>query len=82
MGEMAKRRKPASGGWFTAPPQTQGIAMSVAGLFAAWEMFWSGITGKNHDAWYDRLLHVVGALLILGLFIGGLAGVIFGWWKH
>ena len=65
-----------------APPPTQGMAMSVAGISAAWEMFWSGITGKNHDAWYDRLLHVVGALLILGLFIEGLAGVIFGWWKH
>ena len=83
-GEMAKRRNRTAkaGGWFTAPSQTQGIAMSVAGLSAAWEMFWSGITGKNHDAWYDRLLHVIGALLIFGLFIGGLVLLVFGRWKH
>jgi uncharacterized membrane protein YjdF len=54
----------------------------VAGLFATLEMFWSGITGKNRDAWYDRVLHVIGALLILGLLIGGLVQTIFGRWKH
>jgi hypothetical protein len=65
-----------------APPETQGVGWNVAGLFATLEMFWSGITGKNGDAWYDRVLHVIGALLILALLVGGLAQTIFGGWKH
>jgi len=85
---MANRRNRngKSGAWFPvspmAPPETQGVGRMVAGLFATLEMFWSGITGKNRDAWYDRVLHVIGALLILGLLIGGLVQTIFGRWKH
>jgi hypothetical protein len=85
---MANRRNRngKSGAWFPvspmAPPETQGVGRMVAGLSANLEMFWSGITGKNRDAWYDRVLHVIGALLILGLLIGGLVQTIFGRWKH
>jgi hypothetical protein len=55
-----------------APLESQRVGWGVAGFFAAIDLFWSGVTGKNHDAWYDRVLHVVGGLLILGAFVGGL----------
>jgi hypothetical protein len=43
----------------------------IGGLFLAWEMFWNGITGRSQEAWYDRILHVIGGLLFLGMLIGG-----------
>jgi hypothetical protein len=85
---MAKRRNRngKGGAWFPvspiAPPETQGVGWFVVGLFGTFKMFWSGITGKDRDAWYDRVLHVIGALLILGLLIGGVVQTIFGRWKH
>lgn len=88
MHEMPKRRKKSgrSGAWFPvspmASPEAQGVGWSLRGLFATLEMFWSGISGKDRDAWYDRVLHVIGALLIFGLLIGGLVQIIFGLRKH
>jgi hypothetical protein len=71
---MSKRPK-KHGAWFLvspmASPEAQGVGWSLTGLFATLEMFWSGISEKNRDAWYDRVLHVIGALLIFGLLIGG-----------
>jgi len=48
----------------------------------AFDLFWSGISGKNKDAWYDRALHVIGGLLILGAFIGGAILLLLEHWKH
>ncbi len=39
-------------------------------------------SGKNKDAWYDRLLHVIGGLLILGLLVGGAIMLFLEHWKH
>src|SRR6266852_5753688 len=61
---MPKRRKKnRTGGIWPpvsplAPPETQRVGQGIAGLFSALDLFWSGISGKNKDAWYDRLLHV------------------------
>ena len=75
-----------SGAWFPvspmASPEAQGVGWGLTGLFATLEMFWSGISRKNRDAWYDRVLHVLGALLIFGLLIGGLVHIIFGRWNQ
>jgi len=73
---MAKRGKKRPGAICSpvsplAPLESQRVGSGVAGFFAAFDLFWSGITGKDHDAWYDRVLHVVGGLLILGAFVGG-----------
>jgi hypothetical protein len=54
-----------------APLETQRLGQGIAGLFLAFDLFWSGISGRYKDPWYDRVLHVVGGLLILGGFIGG-----------
>lgn len=84
---MSKRPKKngRSGAWLPvspmAPPESQGVRWGLTGLFATLEMFWSAISGKNRDAWYDRVLHVIGALLIFGLLIGGLIQMVFAPWK-
>ncbi len=65
-----------------APPETQRVGQGIAGLFSALDLFWSGISGKNKDAWYDRLLHVIGGLLILGLVVGGAIMLFLEHWKH
>jgi hypothetical protein len=54
-----------------APPETQRVGRGIAGLFGVFDLFGSGISGKNKDAWYDRVLHVIGGLLILGAFVAG-----------
>ena len=59
-----------------------GWGQGIAGLFMAFDLFWSGISGKNKDAWYDRVLHVIGGLLILGAFIGGAILLLLEHWKH
>jgi hypothetical protein len=65
-----------------APPETQRVGQGIAGLFMAFDLFWSGISGKNKAAWYDRVLHVIGGLLILGLFIGGAILLFLEHWRH
>ena len=65
-----------------APPETQRIGWGLAGLFSVFDMFWSGISGKNRYAWYDRVLHVIGGLLIVGLFIFGVLQLVFDHWKR
>src|SRR6266478_8803609 len=72
---MPKRRKKnrTSAIWSpvspVAPLETQRVGQVTAGLFSAFDLFWSGITGKYKEAWYDRALHVIGGLLILGAFV-------------
>ena len=46
------------------------------------DMFWSGISGKYKEPWYDRVLHVVGGLLILGGFVAGAILLLLEQWKH
>jgi hypothetical protein len=53
----------------------------TAGLFSAFDLFWSGITGKYKEAWYDRALHVIGGLLILGAFVCGMILLLLEHWK-
>jgi hypothetical protein len=75
---MPKRRKKnrTSGVWMPispmAPPETQRVGQGITGFFSAFDMLWSGLTGKYRDAWYDRVLHVIGGLLVLGAFVGGM----------
>jgi hypothetical protein len=56
------------------------VGQGITGLFSAFDMFWSGISGKK-DAWYDRVLHVIGGLLILALFVGGSIILFLERWK-
>ena len=58
------------------------MGQGIAGLFMALDLFWSGISDKNKDAWYDRALHFIGGLLILGAFIGGAILLLLEHWKH
>jgi hypothetical protein len=65
-----------------APPEAQRLGQGIAGVSLAFGLFWSGITGKGKDAWYDRILHVVGGVLLLGAFIGGIVALILKTWNH
>jgi hypothetical protein len=65
-----------------APSETQSVGRGMAGFFMAFDLFWSGITGKGGDAWYDRVLHVIGGLLVLAAFIGGMILLLREHWKH
>jgi hypothetical protein len=65
-----------------APLETQRLGQGIAGLFVAFDLFWSGISGRYKDPWYDRVMHVVGGLLTLGAFIGGAVLLFLGHWKH
>jgi len=65
-----------------APLETQRVGQVTAGLFSAFDLFWSGITGKYKEAWYDRALHVIGGLLILGVFVGGMILLLLERWKR
>jgi hypothetical protein len=87
LNNMPKRRRNRTGGiWLPvslfAPDETRRLGQGVTGLFSAFDLFWSGITGKRKDAWYDRVLHVIGGLLILGAFVGGAIVLLLQRWKR
>ena len=54
-----------------APPEAQSLGRGITGFLMALDLFWSGITGKYKDPWYDRVLHVVGGMLLVAAFVGG-----------
>ncbi len=86
--KMPKRpKKNRTGGMWPpvspmAPLETQRVGQGLAGLFMAFDLYWSRLSGKNKDGWYDRVLHVIGGLLILGAFIGGAILLFIEHWKH
>jgi hypothetical protein len=84
---MKRRKKNRTGVMWSpvspvAPLETQRVGQVTAGLLSAFDLFWSGITGKYKDAWYDRALHVIGGLLILGAFVGGMILLLLEHWKR
>jgi hypothetical protein len=52
------------------PPEAQGVGRGILGVSALFNDFKEIVSGPSTLRWYDQILHVSGAVIILGLLIG------------
>ena len=58
-------------------PESQGVSWGILGVSGILSDLKEIISGRSSLKWYDQVLRVAGAVIVLGLLVGSLIQVVF-----